>query len=63
MGQLTDTELREFLIDLSQSDVSISEWEEGFLESMLDSRTNRDISEKQREVILRMVSKYDHKIK
>ena len=61
MAELTNIERYEFVRDLGNSELNISEWEEGFIENVLNLGLVH-FTDKQQAVIDRMIAKYDDKI-
>lgn len=61
MSQLTDVERRQFILDLDESDLELTDWEVGFISSILIKGTTL-FTERQVEVINQMISKYDDEL-
>jgi hypothetical protein len=62
MAQLTDSDLYQFILDLDSSDLELTNWEVTFVQSLIDGSIST-YSEKQRDVLKRMVDKYDNLLK
>ena len=59
MNYYESESLRDFLKRLDEADVTVSDWEAGFIESNL---TREHFSEKQREIVLKLMEKYSRRI-
>jgi hypothetical protein len=58
---LTDEDRFSFLDDLDRSDLDITEWEADFISSIFERR-QETFSFKQREVIDKMIEKYESRL-
>lgn len=61
MSEFTDSDLRQFVLDLDESDQELTEWEEGFVQTIIDSNVT-SFTPRQREVLRQMIAKYDNEI-
>lgn len=57
MPELTDEQRYDFLVDLDESDVTVTEWEAEFLDKIITTE-QCDFSPKQRQAIARMYDRY-----